>query len=276
MAGMVATQCGVPLAVDVSSDFAAPDNTRVFMPSAVCLGDLLVQQGFRNVFMGGAHLTFAGKGTFLRDHGYSERYGRTEWENAGAAKSEFNEVGMYDSALFDRARIMLSQLHAGKAPYNLTLLTLDTHSPGFYSERCRAVSGQRIERVVACSTSVVSEFVRFARDQGYLDNTLVVIIGDHLAHPNEAQAKLEQIPERRIFNLLLSPSPVELSKRAIVHYDWFPTLAQALGLEVAGGRLGLGYSAIEAASPPPTDIRQRIKSIPTAGSAAYSALWSAP
>jgi phosphoglycerol transferase len=245
IAGMVATQCGAPLTVYTEQDRPRSPGQRVFLPGATCLGDLLRERGYRNVFLGGAPLSFAGKGSFLRDHGYHESYGREEWEASGIGPKEANVWGLYDSALLRRARAKLDQLHASGQPFNLTLLTLDTHNPhGFLSPECRARGALNFEGIVACNSAEIAEFVQYARDRGYLRDTVVVILGDHLAVPNPVWEKLEGAPRRSIYNQVIAPSEVQRNTDVVLPFDFFPTLMELAGFDVEGERLGLGYSAV--------------------------------
>jgi len=275
MAGIVATQCGLPLRVYSQYDIKPQGSARSFMPRAVCLGDLLQAHGFHNVFMGGAPLSFAGKGTFLRDHGYQEVHGLDEWKLSGIQANEQNEWGLYDSALFARGRARLDKLQASGQPFNLTLLTLDTHNPhGFMSPHCRGRGARDFEGIVSCASEQLAEFVGFMRDKGYLDNTVVVILGDHLAVPNPVYEKLEQGGERRIFNLFLSPQPLARNTEELLPFDMFPTLAEMIGLSIPGDRLGLGYSAVSRVEVPRPPERLKSLTFPTlSGSTAYNGLW---
>jgi phosphoglycerol transferase len=247
----------------------------VFLPRATCLGDLLQARGYRNVFMGGAPLSFAGKGSFLRDHGYAEVYGREEWQRAGIRPGELNEWGLYDSALLERARARLEVLHASGQPFNLTLLTLNMHNPhGFMSNRCRSRGARDFEGIVGCTSDQLAEFVRFVQARGYLKDTTVVILGDHLAMPNSVYDKLQQAGERKIFNLVLAEPPLPLppDKQALLPVDFFPTLVELVGFPVAGHRLGLGYSALGDATVQP--VQRPAQALPTLnGSAVYRHLW---
>ncbi|MFC5496722.1 sulfatase-like hydrolase/transferase [Caenimonas terrae] len=276
MAAIVATQCGVPLTVYSEYDIKRRDGGRVFLPGATCLGDLLQARGYRNVFMGGAPLSFSGKGTFLRDHGYQEAYGRTQWKEQGVKATELNVWGLYDSALFERARNKLDALHASGQPFNLTLLTLDTHNPrGFLSPSCASRGAKDFEGIVACSSSALADFVTFARAKGYLKDTDVVILGDHLAKPNSAFDKLQQEGQRRIFNLFIAPTRMQPNARELVAFDIFPTVVEMLGTHVDGDRLGLGFSAL-AGSSDSLGIGRASRSdfASLRGSGVYRALWS--
>jgi phosphoglycerol transferase len=275
MAGIVGTQCGVPLRVYSEHDMKRTDQGRTFLPGAVCLGDLLRARGYRNVFMGGVPLSFAGKGAFFRDHGYQEVYGRDEWNKSGVRAEELNEWGLYDGALFQRARARLESLQASGQPFNLTLLTLNTHNPrGFLSPYCRGRGGRDFEAIVYCSSEQLGAFVKFMRDKGYLQNTVVVILGDHLAVPNAVYDKLRQGGERHIFNRFFLPQPLSRNTAELFAFDVFPTLAEMLGLRVVGDRLGLGYSAVLEVEVPRPSNRLEALTFPTlSGSAAYGALW---
>jgi phosphoglycerol transferase len=275
MAGIVATQCGVPLKVYSEYDIRRPSDTeRVFLPGATCLGDLLQARGYRSVFLGGAPLSFAGKGSFLRDHGYDETWGRDEWERAGARPTEMNEWGLYDNALLERARDKLDELHAAKRPFLLTVLTLDTHNPhGFLSPSCRARGARNFEGIVGCAAGQLSEFVQFARDRGYLNDTTIVVIGDHLAVPNPAWDKLRKAARRSIFNLVVAEPPIPLNRPDVVPFDWFPTLVELAGFQVEGDRLGLGYSAAYTADAARPMDRGEIPLASLGGSTGYQRLW---
>lgn len=274
MAAMVATQCGVPLSVYSEYDIRRTQRPRDFLAGATCLGDLLEARGYRNVFLGGAPLSFAGKGVFLKDHGYAETFGREEWEKLGAKSQEFGPWGLYDSALLERARSKLDALHASGKHFNLTLLTLDTHNPsGFMSPHCRDQGAKDFEGIVGCTNREVADFVKHVQDKGYLKDTVIVILGDHLAVPNPAYDKL-QARERRIFNLFVAQPQPRLNRQEVVPFDMFPTLSDLVGMRVPGSRLGLGSSGVSDATEPgsaASDYRPDLTSL--RGSKAYGNLW---
>lgn len=281
IAAMVATQCGVPLTVYSEKDVRREGDERAFLAGATCLGDILQERGYRNVFLGGAPLSFAGKGAFLRDHGYQERYGKEEWIAAGARPPgrqdpELGGWGMFDDALLARAREQLVALHGSGRPFNLTLLTLDTHNPhGYRSPRCPGrEDGAPVpfESIVACTSADLADFVRFVRDQGYLEDTALVILGDHLAVGNPVDAKLRGVADRRVFNLFLGTPPFPPRADAVVSFDMFPTLLEAAGMHTRDGRLGLGRSAWSPQAPRSEWVQH--PNLPAlAASPAYQRLW---
>ena len=105
------------------------------------------------------------------------------------------------------------------------------------------------------------------RAKGYLRDTAVVIIGDHLAMPNPVYDKLLQANPRRIFNLVVTEWPLKLEQHHLLPFDFYPTLLELAGFDVAGDRLGLGFSALGEASRAPSTVPS------LNGSAAYRKLW---
>jgi len=252
MAAMVSTQCGVPLeAVTLYDGNAQGEKLEHFLPGEVCLGDVLNEWGYRNVFMGGASLAFAGKGQFLKDHHYAERYGREEWIAQGEKTEDMSGWGLHDDDLFRHAKKEVDQLENSGGRFNLTLLTLDTHYSGgeTLSKTCRERGARNFEDLVECTADQVSDFVGYIRQKGYLENTDVVILGDHLAMNNPVITKLTQVPERHIFNLFISKDVPKARRDDLVHFDLFPTILDFIGIRVQKSQLALGYSGFSAPDP---------------------------
>ncbi|MDM8620750.1 phosphoglycerol transferase I, partial [Escherichia coli] len=63
IAGMVASQCGIPLFAPFEGNASASVSS--FFPQNICLGDILKNSGYQNYFVQGANLRFAGKDVFL-------------------------------------------------------------------------------------------------------------------------------------------------------------------------------------------------------------------
>lgn len=243
IAGITATQCGLPLkSITLYDGNDQGQVIKSFLPNAVCLGDILHQAGYKNVYMGGDALDFAGKGMFFKDHHYHEVLGRDELK-AQLTNPEFNYWGLYDDDLFKLAKEKLISLHTSKQPFNLTITTIDTHGPdGHLSKYCKSKGVESFESIVACTSDQVSEFVSFMRKNDFLKNTNVVIIGDHLAMENPVFAKLHQVKQRLIFNKFISDHPVSGNREEVLPFDMLPTVLDFIGFKVEGGKLGLGVT----------------------------------
>lgn len=286
MGGIVGSQCGVPLKnVFLSTkewdaygmNYGINEVGGVldrFLPGADCLSDILQRHGYTNVFVGGASLVFAGKGTFLRNHGYAEVYGREELLAQGLEPA-LNTSGFYDDSVFAFAKTRFEQLHAAGRPFNLTVLTMDTHGPdGFVSRACAARGASSFADVVGCTASQAAEFIRFIVDNGYLADTRIVVLGDHLAMRNPLSDILDRAPRRTVFNRFIGDEMPAKNRETIVHFDLLPTVLDFIGLRVDGGRLGLGYTAL-GTSPAamPTERLALLQAELPKRSKAYLTLW---
>lgn len=241
-AAIVATQCAMPM--KVIALFSDQDNLKEgYYPELECLGNVLKNNGYKNIFMGGASLNFGRKGKFLSSHGYGEVYGRDEWVAMGASKKMMNEWGIYDDLLFEHAKKRLLELHSSKELFNLTLLTVEMHYPkGYFSPTCIKRGAKTYEDIVECASYQVKDFVDYAEKIGILENTNIVILGDHLAPISMTKNKLSKKESRTIFNSFISKDKFITNRKEINHFDIFPTVIEFLGLEIRGGKLGLGYS----------------------------------
>ncbi len=116
----------------------------------------------------------------------------------------------------------------------------------------------------------------FAGESGFLVDTNIVILGDHLARRNPLSSKLESLPERTLFNAFITHEAPTGNREQLLPFDLLPTILEFNGFTVAGGRLGLGYSAFNhhADRPQPQRLAELRASVLNR-SAAYRALWMA-
>ncbi len=277
IASLVSTQCGVPLkSVAMFSGNDVGEKVERYLPRARCLGDILAGEGYRNVFLNGSSLVFAGVGKFFNDHRYARVMGREEWIAAGEPPGTMSGWGLRDDALFRRARAELDQLMKSRKPFNLNVLTVDTHHPyGHLSPECARRGHQDFEGIVECTADLVAEFVEYIIARGWLDRVAIVVQGDHLAMGNTSYDKLVTNPQRRVFNLLINDNPkLTANTREVTHFDMLPTMLDLIGLQVKGGRAGLGYSAIgPVRAPRAPDHVDRMAEKLLDYSATYRELW---
>ncbi len=261
LGGIVNTQCGFPLRMANTNLVGnainvAGQDVEAYLPNATCLGDILADQGYHSVFMGGANTSFAGKGTFLMDHGYSEVKGRGYWRDHGETEMR-SDWGLSVRRLMELAKDEVTTLHDAGQPFNLTLLTLDSHPKDTVYPYCDVDTDQELTSIYDCSMQQVAGFVNYMDEQGYLDDTVVVVMGDHLrimGSDNTFRDQLESIPDRTIFNRIWSPDSVNFAVHDIDQFSMYPTILEVLGSDLKDGRAGIGVSALEA-SPSPGSIR---------------------
>lgn len=247
IAGIVSTQCGLPLrSLAMFGGNVQGEQVARFLPHAHCLGDILAAEGYTNVFLNGSSLAFAGVGKFFKDHHYKKVIGREEWIGLREKQETMSGWGLYDDDLLRHARSELAMLMKAGKPFNLTVLTIDTHHPyGQLSTRCRKDGYSDFDGIVECTATQVAQFIDYIEKNGWLDKVAVVVQGDHLAMGNTSYEKLVSNPHRTVFNLLMTGGrKLEKNTEQVTHFDMLPTILDLMGLKVEGERAGLGYSAI--------------------------------
>ena len=239
-------------------------------------GDILHDFGYRNVFLNGSSLNFSGQGLFFKNHHYDERYGQQEWAHHGYHAKDLGFWGLADDNLFAEAKLKLNQLMQSSQPFNMTILTIDTHGiDGRLSPSCIRRGGQNFADIVECTSFEIADFVRYVANQGWLDKVVIVVTGDHLAMSNALSQKLKQSSKRYIYNAMITTTSLKKNRDVFVHFDWFPSILQALGFDWGDDRLGLGHSAIGKTRPllKPKHRMARLRRVILSNSQSYQKLW---
>lgn len=282
MAGLVGTSCAVPLRGagvgenDINSNEIGSEANE-FMPGAVCLGDVLKSEGYQNVFLGGADAAFASKGKFLSNHGYDEVRDLSTWVEAG--ETELSDWGLSDRRLMDHAKEEIVRLHESDQPFNLTMLTLDSHEPAHLYDYCQQTTDDVLESATRCSMEQVADFIQFMDEMGYLNDTVVVLTGDHPKMVGETSGSftaLNRVESRSIFNRIWSPEPIDDMRAGVDQLSMLATTLDVLGLGREDHRAGVGVSALVASAPGSAldlDHSQYDELIQSASRDLYRELW---
>lgn len=240
-ASLFTTASGVPYAFPYRY---LQENGNQFAPKVTALGDILQRDGYVNRFLCGSDADFGGRRAFFREHGNHEIYDLFTARERGVLPEDYYVFwGFEDFHLFDIAKQELTQLAAQDKPFNLTMLTVDTHNTGGYvCDLCPDTYEHPTANVLTCSDRQLTEFVRWCQQQPFYENTVIVIVGDH---PRNDLCLVEGIPQqsRTMYNCFLGnavPVPVGYHSRQATTVDIFPTVLAAMGYEIQGDRLGLG------------------------------------
>ena len=209
MGGIVASQCGIPLITPARPMGGnAMSGMDAFLPSATALSDLLKEQDYYLSFIGGANSAFAGKKDFLATHSFDEILGREELAQHLKDPTLLTHWGLYDESTFAFSLKRYRELAAGKKPFALFLLTLDTHYPNPVSPKVSSIKygdgSNPMLNAVAASDSLIGEFVRELRAAPGGRDTLIIIASDHFAMFNPATPLLNAGKRRNLF-LILDP-----------------------------------------------------------------------
>ena len=253
MGGMFAATSGLPLKIPIESDGFDTNymsTQDAFFPNITTLGDILQEEGYENDLLIGSDATFGGRRLYFTTHGAYECYDYNHYAENGELPKGYKVFwGFEDEKLFAFAKERLSALASAGKPFNLTMLTVDTHYPNGYTCRlCGDAYDSPYANAIACSDVQVSAFLQWCREQDWYEDTTIVVSGDHPTMASFCDGAPEDYV-RKVYTAYLNPAkqPQRDEWREYSTVDNFPTTLSAMGCEIEGGRLGLGTDLFSSA-----------------------------
>lgn len=244
MGAMFAQTSGLPLNLSISANDM--DTQDSFFPGITTLGDILSDAGYTQTLLIGSEAQFGGRKLYFQEHGNYEMEDYSYAIENGLIPSDYKVWwGYEDQKLFEFAKEKLLQLSQGDEPFNLTMLTVDTHfEDGYVCEQCPTEYDTQYSNVMACSSRQVGEFLKWIQQQDFYENTTIVISGDHPTMDSDYCAEIDQEGnyDRRVFTAYINAAAYAQNQqeRTYSTFDNFPTTLAALGVQIDGDRLGLG------------------------------------
>ena len=244
MGAMFAQTSGLPLNISISANDM--DTQDSFFPGVTTLGDILSDAGYTQTLVIGSEAQFGGRKLYFQEHGNYEMEDYIYAIENGLIPSDYKVWwGYEDQKLFEFAKEKLLQLSQGDEPFNLTMLTVDTHfEDGYVCEQCPTEYDTQYSNVMACSSRQVGEFLKWIQQQDFYENTTIVISGDHPTMDSDYCAEIDQEGnyDRRVFTAYINAAAYaqDQQERTYSTFDNFPTTLAALGVQIDGDRLGLG------------------------------------
>lgn len=243
MGAMFAHTSGLPL--NISIDANSMDTQDSFFPNIITMGDILESAGYSQTLVLGSNATFGGRRLYFSDHG---NYNFIDYEYAletGMIPSDYGVFwGYEDQKLFEFAKTKILELASEEEVFNVTLLTVDTHfEDGYVCQLCQdSFKNDQYANVMACSSRQLKEFIEWAQQQDFYENTTIVLVGDHPTMDSDFCKNIDSSYVRKIYTTYINSFVgVEVNKeRNYTSFDLFPTTLAALGVEIEGERLGLG------------------------------------
>ena len=243
MGALFATTTGLPFEFPGLNSM---NNFEEFAAGTVALGDILSAKGYRQEFLCGSDADFAGRKTYFQQHGNHEIFDLFTAREKGYIPPDYKVWwGFEDEVLYRIAKDELLRLSAGEEPFNLTLLTVDTHYPGGYvCGLCEDEYPETAANVVACADRQIDEFIKWCREQDFYEDTVIVILGDH---PRMDADLVENVDfyDRTVYNCFINAEHTEganLKNREFTALDMFPTILSAMGFEIENDCLGMGVN----------------------------------
>jgi len=247
MGAMFAQTAGIPLKIALRGDVMTEDD--VFFPTVRTLGDILHDNGYRQVLAIGSDAAFGGRKMYFSLHGNYEIHDYFyDIEQERIADDYYVWWGIEDEKLFAYAREELTRLAAQEQPFNYTMLTADTHfEDGYVCRLCEDTYGEdQYANVIACSDRQVTEFVKWIQKQDFYENTTIVLCGDHNTMDSDFCAEVPEDYLRKTYTVIINGAPEGETEdkdiRQFATIDMFPTTLAALGVQIPGNHLGMGVN----------------------------------
>lgn len=244
VAAMFAQTAGLPLAIPIENNEMNTQDS--FFEGTTTLGNILQDAGYSQTLLIGSDATFGGRRLLFSEHGDFTIHDYNYAIQEGLIPADYRVWwGYEDKRLFRFAKSELRTLAAQDEPFNLTILTVDTHrEDGYVCEDCGDEFGEnQYANVMACSSKMAADFVRWIQKQDFYENTTIVLAGDHPTMDSDFCEDVDSAYTRKVYTAYINPA-AEVQKpdvyREYTTFDYYPTTLASLGVEIEGERLGLG------------------------------------
>jgi hypothetical protein len=196
------------------------------------LPEALKIAGYHQVFMRAASLQFAGTNLLLEKLKFNEMYDTKDFKDQIKDKSLIGAWGVRDNALFQVAFDKYVKLSKSKQPFNLTLLTVDTHPPDglTFSGSLKYGDGKsNLLNAVHTTDYELGQFIEKLKTVKGWENTVIAISNDHLAMSSSTDhAMLIKNPQRKMLFFALNAGPHKVVKTDGATFDIAPTVLDLL------------------------------------------------
>lgn len=242
MGAMFAQTSGLPLNIPISAnDMGTQDS---FFSGILTLGDILEEEGYSQSLIVGSDAQFGGRALYFTEHGKYDIMDHIYLLEHGMLPQGYAVWwGYEDQKLFEFAKERVLELADREEPFNLTLLTADTHfEDGYFCQLCKEEYEEQYSNVMACSSYQVSKFVEWIQKQDFFENTTIVLVGDHPTMDSDFCEGIDSGYVRKVYTSFIN-SAVDVqgkTRRDYTTFDMFPTTLASLGVQIEGDRLGLG------------------------------------
>lgn len=201
-------------------------------PKIYSLGKAAQKNGYQNLFIKGADVTFSGTKNFLLNNGFLPEniYGEQELEKVlNFPPDDHNCIhGYSDKDVYETFKNKISSFNPDK-PFFAAMLTLELH-----------VGSRNYAQILKNNILNLNDFIVWFKEQSFYQNTTLIVVGDHNKMGNGIK------PGAKIYNAFFNLPP-ELKNnlnlnRTFNQIDMFPTILEIMGFNLPERKAGLGTS----------------------------------
>ena len=226
IAGVISSQCSLPYYPIVSLNIHTMKNEKMF-----CMSDVLSNFNYEQIFYITVDKKFHGFQIFKENHKYTIHDKIKIVNDLPDIKPNGWGEGVFDNDLLRHAKQEIIKLHKSNKRFNVTLINTDTHAPYVMSPKCGVSDKLKTEDLRAyesyrCSSKYIRKFFDDLNDEGVLENTVVVILGDHLAYDWLSRTHRSH-PSRNVFFKINTKK--EFTRSKMNNFDVAPTILDEMG-----------------------------------------------
>lgn len=258
LAGLVATQCGVPLVPNGLRFYSKLDQQAEFMPKRKCLNQLVRDMGYETSFVMGGTQHFGGYDHFFALRNFDnivDRPAIARSLTSDEAAAALTGWVLDDQSVFDASRHLYDRKRQQDAPMLLMLATYGPHGSTAVVSRGCTETGQAglapdLLTAISCTLKDTVSFLDHVIANHRDRPTIVIVASDHLNH-DPAMAEMFTKEERSNTLIMFSlgiddpllPPGTRVDKPGSM-IDVYPTILAYAGFAEANVRAGLGRSLL--------------------------------
>ncbi|MGP1438669.1 MAG: sulfatase-like hydrolase/transferase, partial [Treponema sp.] len=180
IASICCTHLGLPLLVNFAGQFYR-NNSEYFFNGAYGLGNILQGGGYNCLFTLGSGTIYGGLGNLLKGHGFEVKDLDYYRSINKVPKDYFVWWGIEDIKVVEYAKEELTHLASLDKPFAFSVFFEDTHTPGgYFDEECENKYPKQIHNVFINMSKRINNFIEWIKEQPFYENSVIVILGDHL------------------------------------------------------------------------------------------------
>lgn len=238
----VASTTGTPINIKLFNGY---DNKHPFMKNVKSLGNILRDNGYNLEIVQGSEKEFGALDLYAKDNGNYKIFDNNLAKEKGLVdKDYFVWWGIEDKKVLEFSKDELLNLSKEEEPFAFILFTMDTHfKDGYLDPSCKNNYKEHLASSYACSSSMISDYLKWLSEQDFYKDTTIVLMGDHQVM-QDSFYKGKDNYTRVNYNAIINSSkePINNKKRAFSMFDMYPTILSSIGFEIEGEKLGFGVN----------------------------------
>ena len=239
---LVASTTGTPINIKLFDGYT---NKKPFMKSVKSLGNILSENGYNLEIVQGSEKEFGALDLYAKSNGNYKIFDNTLAKEKGLVdKDYFVWWGIEDKKVLEFSKRELINLSEENQPFALILFTMDTHfKDGYLDSSCKNEYKEHLASSYACSSSMISDYIKWLQEQDFYEDTTIVLLGDHQVMQDSFYKGKDNYTRVNYNAIINSPKePINNKKRDFSMFDMYPTILSSIGFEIEGEKLGFGVN----------------------------------